>query len=123
MSVADLVDHLGRPIPLGAKIGAGGEGSVFEVAGAAHLVAKLYHKVQPACSHQDAKLRAMVAMATKDLCNVAAWPTAVVYDRASGALRGLVMHKIKDYKEAHTLYSPAHRKTTFPQADWPFLIH
>ncbi len=32
------------------------------------------------------------------------------------------MPRIKDFKEIHFLYSPAHRKTNFPQADWRFLV-
>jgi len=40
-----------------------------------------------------------------------------------GQIVGFKMPRIKGFKEIHTLYSPAHRKTTFPNADWKFLIH
>lgn len=53
---------------------------------------------------------------------MAAWPTATLHERPEGPIVGLLMRQIKDYKEIHTLYSPAHRKTTFPQADWRFLL-
>jgi len=34
-----------------------------------------------------------------------------------------VMPRIRDQAEIHTLYSPAHRKTHYPDKDWGFLIH
>ena len=32
------------------------------------------------------------------------------------------MPRVEEHDEIHTLYSPAHRKVTFPHADWSFLI-
>ena len=32
------------------------------------------------------------------------------------------MPRVEQHHEIHTLYSPAHRKVTFPHADWSFLI-
>jgi DNA-binding helix-hairpin-helix protein with protein kinase domain len=121
MSSRDIYDHLGRKISLGTKLGTGGEGSVFEILGNQDFVVKLYHKTPPA--RHDAKLRAMVALANVELSRVAAWPIATLHDRPGGTLVGLEMRRIKDFKEAHMLYSPAHRKTTFPHADWKFLVH
>jgi DNA-binding helix-hairpin-helix protein with protein kinase domain len=85
-------------------------------------VAKVYHKV-PA-QQTEAKLRTMVALARDELIKVAAWPTATLHERAGGPTVGLMMRRIKDFKEIHILYSPAHRKTPagFPQADWRFLV-
>jgi len=33
------------------------------------------------------------------------------------------MPQVKGYHEIHSLYGPSHRKRTFPQADWSFLVH
>src|SRR5262249_61999645 len=33
------------------------------------------------------------------------------------------MPRFTGFLPIHTLYSPAHRRATFPQADWAFLIH
>src|SRR5581483_286949 len=84
------------------------------------LVAKIYHKALAASD--AAKLRIMVGLARDELVRVAAWPTATLHERPGGPMVGFVMRRIKDYKEIHTLYSPAHRKTSFPQADWRFLV-
>src|SRR5712692_445747 len=116
MTTSNLFDHLGCPLTLGPLLGRGGEGSVFNVANCPDLVAKVYDEPKPA--NHEVKLRAMLGLAQKELCDVAAWPTATLHERPGGPVRGLVMRKIKDFKEVHFLYSPAHRKTAFPQADW-----
>lgn len=117
----NVYDHLGRPVQLGVKLGTGGEGSVFDIVNSPSLVAKVYHKAPPA--QRAAKLRTMVGLARKELCAVAAWPTATLHDRPGGSVCGLVMQKVKNFQEVHTLYSPAHRKTAYPHADWRFLVH
>jgi DNA-binding helix-hairpin-helix protein with protein kinase domain len=121
MMPSDLFDHLGRPFRLGQQLGTGGEGAVFEIATAPDFVAKIYHK--PPHAQAADKLRAMVGLAREDLLRVAAWPTATLHERPGGPPVGLMMRRIKDFKEIHTLYSPAHRKTVFPQADWRFLLN
>lgn len=121
MVASNLYDNSGSLVALGRKLGTGGEGSVFEVPAVPSLVAKVYHKAQD--SRKAEKLRAMVRLAVPDLLKVAAWPTATLHDRPAGPVVGLVMPKIAGFKEVHTLYSPAHRKKDFPQADWAFLIH
>jgi DNA-binding helix-hairpin-helix protein with protein kinase domain len=120
MTPHSLLDHLGRPVRLGQRLGTGGEGAVFEVTTAPDLVAKLYHK--PPGSQTMAKLRAMVGLTRGELVRVAAWPTATLHERPGGPTVGLLMRRLRDFKELHTLYSPAHRKTTFREADWRFLV-
>src|SRR5262245_54076586 len=53
----DLLDERNQRIVLGTRLGAGGEGSVFEVAGTSDLAAKVYH--DPPDSARIAKLQAM----------------------------------------------------------------
>jgi DNA-binding helix-hairpin-helix protein with protein kinase domain len=120
MTPVNLFDHLGRPIRLGQKLGTGGEGAVFEVVAASDLVAKVYHKAPPA--RTVAKLRKMVALARDELIQIAAWPTATLHQRPGGPTLGLMMRRIRNFKELHTLYSPAQRKMIYPQADWRFLV-
>ena len=121
MKVANLFDHLNRPFTLGPEIGKGGEGTVYSVANSPDMVAKVYHL--PLSLHHVSKLRAMLGLALPQLVQVAAWPTATLHDAPGGSVRGLVMRKIENFKEIHFLYSPAHRKAAFPQADWRFLAH
>src|SRR5262249_54483625 len=115
------VDHNGRPVSLGPKLGAGGEATVFDIAGVPTHAAKVYDK--PASAQRDAKLRALVGMANADLLKIAAWPVATLHERPGGPGIGLAMPKIPHRTEIHVLYSPAHRKTAFPHADWAFLVH
>jgi DNA-binding helix-hairpin-helix protein with protein kinase domain len=123
MGSRDFFDHLGRKISLGTKLGAGAEGSVFEITGNQDFVAKVYHENKPLPTGAELKLPEMVARANDELCRVAAWPIATLHERAGGRLIGFAMRRLKNHKEAHALYGPDHRKASFPEADWRFLIH
>lgn len=114
------VDQHGRNITLGKKIGTGGEGAVYEIVGVADFVAKIYH--QPATQEKAAKLAAMAQLATPEILKFAAWPKATLHPNRSGSTYGLILPRIKESHEIHELYSPAHRKTRFPRADWRFLL-
>jgi DNA-binding helix-hairpin-helix protein with protein kinase domain len=65
----------------------------------------------------------MVQNADPELLKFAAWPTTTLHDAPGGLLVGFAMPRFSNYRAIHTLYSPAHRRTTFPHADWAFLIH
>lgn len=110
----------GKPVFLGAEIGRGGEGSVFEVTSQESSVAKLYHKSVGA--EKAAKIEAMASQQSQDLLRIAAWPTDTLYDVPGGRFCGLVMPRISGYKEVHTLYGPKSRLLEFPSATWAFLI-
>jgi DNA-binding helix-hairpin-helix protein with protein kinase domain len=116
-----LCDTQGKSIRLGQQLGRGGEGAVYEVQGQPDKVAKIYHK--PVDSKQAAKLGGMVGAKTPQLVEVSAWPTDILRDKSRGAVQGLIMPKVQNYREIHHLYGPAHRKRDFPTADWAFLIH
>jgi DNA-binding helix-hairpin-helix protein with protein kinase domain len=102
-------------------LAAGGEGAVFTVAGNPSLLAKLYH--QPPNAAKAEKLRWMGQTGDAELCKFSAWPVATLHQTPAGAPLGFLMPRFNGYRPIHTLYSPAHRRTTFPQADWAFLIH
>ena len=114
------LDSAGNPLHLGPLLGKGGEGAVYDLAGPGPpRVAKLYHQPPPASKGE--KLRAMVATAEPALLTIAAWPLDTVHTSA-GALAGLIMPKVTGYSELHLLYSPAHRRSEFPSADWGHLV-
>lgn len=120
--MTDLFDSTGRRIPLGKKLGAGGEGTVYDVpALGAGMVAKVYHETL----HPDkqAKLRGMVKVVDESLKKFAAWPLDTLHTTASGPLRGFLMQKVTGYEPIHHLYGPSHRKQRFPDKDWAFLVN
>ena len=120
--LADLFDASGRLVPLGHKLGSGGEGDVYEVpAISLDLVAKIYH--EPLKHDKQEKLRAMVQGGDDYLKTIAAWPTATLHLGRNGPVRGFLMPKVIGYEPIHKLYSPAHRKQLFPKADWAFLVN
>jgi len=116
-----FLDDKGRPIELGPKLGAGGEGAVYQVANAADRVVKIYHK--PPSPEQMQKLRAMTQTANEKLLTLSTWPISLVTVNV-GPPVGFIMPKLRpNYKEVLQLYSPANRKKSFPQADYSFVVH
>lgn len=113
-----LTDRSGRPIKIGRRIGAGGEGEVFEVNGSPFTVAKIYH--QPLTAERAAKIEAMIPLATGGIRDFCAWPTALLLEGRQP--RGLLMPLIKDRKEVHVLHGPKSRKAEFPDAGFGFLV-
>lgn len=116
-----LYDTKGRQIQLGRKLGSGGEGGVYEVPGEPDVAAKIYHR--PVAPRKAEKLVAMAGCATADLLKISAWPTDTLWESSNKRLVGIVMPRVVAYREIHRMYSPAHRKVDFPNADWAFLVH
>ena len=116
---ADIFDGQSQPVRLGALIGRGGEGEVYELAMDRNSAAKIYFN---ALSKQKIeKIRLMVAMRNPRLEKLAAWPQGVL-TRRSGETIGFVMPRIVDRTDIHHLYSPKGRCTLFMRADWRFLL-
>ena len=111
----------GRPVLLGAELGRGGEGKVFEASDQDGLVAKIYHK--PPSPERSAKLAAMVRHRNESLLKIASWPVGLLHGAPGGPVSGLLMPRITAYKEIHALYGPKSRLAEFPHATWKFLIH
>src|SRR5262249_6837665 len=82
--------------------------------------AKVYE--QGAGGGKIEKVRWMARQASPALCKFTAWPTATLHDARGGLLVGFLMPRFDGYRPIHTLYSPAHRRTAFPEADWAFLL-
>jgi len=103
----------------GPRLGRGGEGEVFEVAGQPTLAVKLYHNAVAA--ERLEKIRAMQDMASDELASIAAWPIDLVLENNKPV--GFLMPRAKGGKEIHTLYGPKSRKREFPDAGFAFLVH
>lgn len=116
-----LYDSQGRPVGLGAQLGQGGEGAVYEVTGHGRFAAKVYHR--PVDARHAAKLAAMIRLWSERLGRLSAWPVDTLHTQPGGPVTGLVMPKLTGYKAIHKLYGPKTRLAEFPDAGWPFLIH
>ncbi len=115
-----VFDSKGHSIPLGHRLGSGGEGDVYKVAiDGADLVAKIYHK--PVNPEKQEKLMGMFRTSNDRLDGISAWPLGTLHN-INGAVIGFLMQKMTGYLPIHELYGPAHRKQKFPNADWAFLI-
>jgi DNA-binding helix-hairpin-helix protein with protein kinase domain len=115
-----LVTSDGTPIQLGAELGRGGEGSVFEVPSASSMVAKLYHQVPDAA--KQSKLAFMAKNADAALQSYVAWPKTTLHERNGGPVLGFLMGKVTAHEPVHVLYSPRQRQQEFPTAHWDFLL-
>jgi hypothetical protein len=112
-------DDAGRPVPLGARLGRGGEGSVFAVIGDGARVAKVYHRLPP--PERASKLATMVRLRSDPLLALAAWPLATLHSGPGGAVRGLLLPRAEG-RPIHILYGPKSRLAEFPAAGWDFLV-
>lgn len=114
----------GRDYRLGKQIGAGGEGTVFTVAGNTNLVVKIYHN---ASSGQEQKLKYMAWHPVSNVVDqhgnkimTLAWPRDVVYD-SGGQFAGYVMPRIAGGIEIFEIErgcTGAAAKATFPDYTW-----
>jgi DNA-binding helix-hairpin-helix protein with protein kinase domain len=105
---------------LGAIIGRGGEGTVYEIAGSPKYVAKLY--AEEPTSEKVSKLIAMIKVGDEGLLKIAGWPTDLITD-SRGKVKGFVMPRIASRADVHELYSPKGRAQEFPESDFRFVVH
>ena len=116
---AAVIDTRGHSFQLGKEIGKGGEGSVFEIAGDAKTVAKIYHA--PLTTEKADKICVMAGLWSEKIAGLMAWPIDLLSTPA-GQPVGFLMFKIDGRKDVHHLYSPKSRRSDFQRADWRFLI-
>lgn len=116
------LDENGNLIRLGARLTTpGGEGTIYELADDPSKVAKIYHQAPSA--QKVTKLKHLRSLASKNLLEIAAWPTSLLFDaNHQRSARGFIMPLVKG-KEIHRLYGPHDRYAEFPSAAWDFLIH
>ena len=109
----------GRSIILANELGKGGEGTVYEVQGDAAIAVKIYRPDKAGERRQ--KIEAIVAAQWHKNISCVAFPIDVLFGSA-GQFLGFTMLRIAGNKPIHALYSPTSRKTSFPKANFPFLI-
>ena len=103
-----LLDASGRPISVGAKLGAGGEGTVYALSSLE--VAKIY-AAEPT-AQRVAKLEALLRVASPDVRAIAAWPQQLLRER-SGHVTGFTMPRIDGRVTIATVMNPGSRKRRF----------
>ena len=117
--MSQLVDPSGQIVVLGAKIGSGGEGIVFDVAGRPDKVAKIYHN--PLTSERAAKISAMPAIGNYEIESVCAWPSSLLSQGQKPV--GFLMPRVPASDELHVLHGPKSRKLKYPNATFGYLVH
>ncbi|MBN9501430.1 MAG: hypothetical protein BGO01_01275 [Armatimonadetes bacterium 55-13] len=103
---------------LGKKIAEGGEGIVYRVEGRDDIVAKIYREFD---FTREAKLRGMVARATKRLHRVSAWPLSPLQGPDSKTV-GFIMQRLESWQPLHSVYQVKHRLDNYPNRTWAFLV-
>lgn len=115
-----LVDEQGRPLLLGDKLGEGGEGAVYRLAGSGSQAIKVYSS--PLSGERAQKIKILAQFGQTDITRFTAWPSGLVLDER-GRARGLLLPVVEHGKDIHHLYTPSSRRKHFPNADWRFLVH
>lgn len=115
-----LVDEQGRPLRLGQKLGEGGEGAVYRLAGHSSQAIKVY--ASPLTGERAQKIKILTQFSQPDINRFTAWPSGLVLDE-KGRARGLLLPVVEHGKDIHHLYTPSSRRKYFPTADWRFLVH
>ncbi|QCE34346.1 hypothetical protein FAI40_02775 [Acetobacteraceae bacterium] len=111
----------GRPIELGAKLGSGGEGDVYEIKNDPKVAVKIYKKDK--AESRASKIRFMIQQRLAEKAGkMVAFPQAIITD-SKGDFCGFSMQKVLGYFPVHELYSPKSRRLKFPQQDYRFLVH
>lgn len=116
-----LVDAKGFPIQLAARIGRGGEGTVYGIKTHPTLAVKLYHR-RPLDPQSTAKMLALLRYALPDVNKVSAWPRAIAFDAQTQQPCGLVLPLISSSRGLHELYGTVSRRKHFPETHWQHLV-
>ncbi len=120
MSTTQLFTSTGKELSLGLTLGKGGEGTVHQINGDPHRVAKVYHAI-PDGDRQE-KLRVMASLGDADIRKFVAWPVETLHAQRGGPVRGFIMPIASAYVPVHQLYNPGHRKQEQPQLSWKHLL-
>ena len=112
------------PITLGKELGAGGEGSVFDIRDNSSIVAKIYHP-ERRTSNVFKKLDLMIQYPprTEDAQGghlYVAWPKHLVYDSADNAI-GFVMPRVNKKNSLFDYYIPSLRKKSAQHVNYTSL--
>src|SRR5437763_12181807 len=117
---AALYTANGQPLKLDARIGKGGEGEVYALAGSSETLVKIY--TVPDLRTREAKVHRMIAADLAKTSNFIMFPVAVVRDKA-GKFAGFTMRRIHKHQVLHEVYPPGARKAVYPKWDYRFLVH
>lgn len=121
----DTRDAAGRPVPLGRRLAAGGEGAVYELAGRPDQCAKVYHA--PALTaERRAKLEAMLSRVPRDPTAhrghpSLAWPQELLF--TGGTFCGFAMPLVPPgARTALAFLQPEDRARSYPEFHFRYLL-
>ena len=113
-----------QTVVLGAELGGGGEGKIYEVQGEPSLVAKVYHQGK---NTNGEKLKVMFANPPQDPGTSQnhvsiAWTVDLLCSSNSRQIVGFLMGKASDMRPIHSFYTPKTRRQKLPGFNY-FYLH
>jgi DNA-binding helix-hairpin-helix protein with protein kinase domain len=115
-----LVDGAGRDVNLGARLGEGGEGSVYRLKDRPGVVAKIYRDARDG-DDQRQKLKKLIGLESERLHRAAAWPVDSVYSE-DGKLIGFLMEHLDGWMPLYSICQIRSRTRLMPGRDWSYLV-
>jgi serine/threonine protein kinase len=102
----------GKTIVLGAELGSGGEGKIYEVNGEPSLVAKVYHQGK---NTNEEKLKVMFANPPQDPTSSQnhvsiSWTVDLLRTTNNQQIVGFLMGKATNMRPIHSFYTPKNRR-------------
>lgn len=114
-------NSLGEEIYLGAKLGKGGEGTIYELTNDSNACVKIMHN-QPLNDNLINKLKAMIDFQDDQIKKIASWPLDLIFK--NDKVVGLTMTKVDpSYKNLHLFLRPIDRMKYFPKCNKEMVIN
>lgn len=109
----------GAILPIGDRVGRGGEGEVYAISDGSGRAVKIYLNPD---AEREAKVRGIADARLGVLCPHVAFPLDVVH-YADGRFAGFTMRLVTGHQPIHELTTTSSRRQCFPHANWRFLVH
>ena len=114
-----LTTQDGRAVRLGPRLGRGGEGDIYTIAGDDGHAAKIFTVSD--LGNREAKVRAMIGNRLSERTPFVTFPLQVLL--SNGRFAGYVMKKVPSARNVEVLFFLSERQHKFPDADFRFLVH
>lgn len=106
-------------VPIGERIGRGGEGEIYTTTDGSGRAVKIYASLD---GTRETKVSDIIARGLSAACANVTFPLDIVR-YADGRFAGFTMRQVTAHQPIHELITTASRREHFPKVDYRFLVH